>query len=246
MLGAQAELSYASPSRALEEGKRTQGNICVSGCLASMPAVHAWIRRARKRFLAQVHCHLGSCIPEPNDKTCPMETLFARFGLKLLAHNMKVHDPVKFVEQQGVVLESAKGSRPSLAEAVAGEPIRGSWWGHKKGRAIFSATRAVRNSPDVLVCHFLDGKVTYIHRRLWPAIVRLADSLDTTKLAAIHEKHTPSGAHKAHLIPFPKWVPREIQQMAKELSEQQAICQLGECVDVARSRKLAPSGRSPT
>jgi hypothetical protein len=123
---------------------------------------------------------------------------------------MKVHDPIKFVEQQVVVLESAKGSRPNLAEAVAGESIRGSWWGHKKGRTIFWATRAVRNSSDVLVCRLLDGKVTYIHRRLWPAIVRLAESLDRTKLAAIHEEHKPSGAHKLHLIPSPKWVPTEI------------------------------------
>ncbi len=159
---------------------------------------------------------------------------------------MKVHDPIKFVKQQGVVLESAKGSRPNLAEAVAGEPIRGSWWGHKKGHTIFWATRAVRNSSDVLVCRLLDGKVTYIHRRLWPAIVRLADSLGRTKLAAIHEEHQLSGAHKVHLIPFPKWVPREIQQVAKELSEQQAICQLGEWIDVVRPRKSASSGRSPT
>ncbi len=157
---------------------------------------------------------------------------------------MKVHDPIKFVKQQGVVLESAKGSRPNLAEAVAGEPIRGSWWGHKKGHTIFWATRAVRNSSDVLVCRLLDGKVTYIHRRLWPAIVRLADSLDRAKLAAIHEEHKPSGAHQVHLIPFPKWVPIEIQQVAKELSEQEAISQLGEWINVLRSRRSASSGRS--
>jgi hypothetical protein len=164
-------------------------------------------------------------------------TLFARFGLRLLAHNMKVHDPIKFVEQQGIVLESAKGSRPNLAEAVAGEPIRGNWWGHKKGRAIFRATRAVRNSSDVLVCRLLDGKVTYIHQRLWPAIVRLADSLDRTKLAAIQEEHKASGAHKVHLIAFPKWVPKKIQQAAKKLSERQAISQLGEWIDVVRPQK---------
>jgi len=157
---------------------------------------------------------------------------------------MKVRDPIKFVEQQGVVLESAKGSRPNLAEAIAGEPIRGSWWGHKRGTAIFWATRAVRDSSDVLVCRLLDGKVTYIHRRLWPAIVRLADSLDRTGLSAIHEEHTPSGAHKVHSIPFPKWVPREIQQKAKKLSEQEAISQIGEWIVVVRSRKSASSGHS--
>ena len=37
-----------------------------------------------------------------------------------------------FVKTNGVVLESARGSVPSLAEAVAGGPNRGSWWTHPK------------------------------------------------------------------------------------------------------------------
>ena len=39
-------------------------------------------------------------------------------------------DPPGFVERHGVVLASARGPVPNVAEAVAGEPIRGSWWGH--------------------------------------------------------------------------------------------------------------------
>ena len=46
-------------------------------------------------------------------------------------------DPVGFVEQHGVVLAAARGPVPSVAEAIAGEPIRGSWWGHEKGSQIF-------------------------------------------------------------------------------------------------------------
>ena len=59
-------------------------------------------------------------------------------------------DPLAFVAEHGVVLESARGAVPSLAEAIAGEPIRGSWWGHPRGNAIHDATCAVRDSPDVL------------------------------------------------------------------------------------------------
>jgi hypothetical protein len=88
--------------------------------------------------------------------------------------------------------------------------------------------------------------VTYIHRRLWPAIVRLADWLDGTKLAAIREEHKPSGAHRLHLIPFPKLVPTEIRQVAKELSEQEAISQLADWIDVIRPQKSPASGRSRT
>ena len=88
--------------------------------------------------------------------------------------------------------------------------------------------------------------MTYIHRRRWPAVVRLADWLDGTKLAAIHEEHKPSGAHKLHLIPFTKWVPTEIRQVVKELSEQEAISQLADWIDVIRPQKSPASGRSLT
>jgi len=53
---------------------------------------------------------------------------------------------------------------PSLAQAVAGGAIKGSWWGHAKGHEIFWLTRAMRDSPDVLVCRLVGSKVTDVHR----------------------------------------------------------------------------------
>jgi len=126
------------------------------------------------------------------------------------------------------VLESARGPVPNLGEVIAGEPIKGSWWGHAKGQEIFAATRAVRDSPDVLVCRLLNGKVTYIHGRLWPSIVRLADKLYKDSLAAIHEEHTASGAHRMAQTPLYEWMPREIKERAARLSEEEAWSQLGE------------------
>ncbi len=53
---------------------------------------------------------------------------------------------MRFVERHGVVLESARHATiPSLAEAIAGEPLKRGWWSHPKGRTIFAATRAVRD-----------------------------------------------------------------------------------------------------
>ena len=46
-------------------------------------------------------------------------------------------DPVKFVERHGVVLEGGRGPRPNLAEAIAGGPIRGSWWEPSEGTRDF-------------------------------------------------------------------------------------------------------------
>lgn len=139
-------------------------------------------------------------------------------------------DPIRFVEQHGVVLEGGRGPRPNLAEAVAGERVHGSWWGHKKGRAIFQATRTVRDCDEVLVCRLVGGKITYVHRRLWPAIVRLANSLDKKTLAALHEEHTPSGAHRVRTIPFPRWVPPDVRHAAENISEEEARLQLGDWI----------------
>jgi len=48
-----------------------------------------------------------------------------------------------FVKRHGIVLQAARGPVPSLAEAIAGGPIRGSWWGHPKGREIFRAAGVI-------------------------------------------------------------------------------------------------------
>lgn len=125
------------------------------------------------------------------------------------------------------MLESGHGPVPSLAEAVAGESIRSNWWGHPRGRDIFRATRAVRDSPDILVCRLIAGKITYIHRRHWPALVRIADALGSKRLAAIHEVHTASGAHKVVTTAFPQWVPEAVRLAAQKLSETEARESLG-------------------
>ena len=116
---------------------------------------------------------------------------------------------------------------PNLAEAVAGAPIRGGWWGHPKGREIFRALQEVADSPDVLCFRLVARKITFVHRRLWPALVRLAGQLGKERLTAIRQEHTKTGAHRNVLNPFPKWVPAEIKAAAGKLSEAEAREQLG-------------------
>ncbi|MGH8265308.1 MAG: hypothetical protein ACRET4_17675 [Steroidobacteraceae bacterium] len=140
---------------------------------------------------------------------------------------MTAAEALEFVHKHGVVLESATGPVPSLADVIAGAPIRGSWWGHPQGREIFKLTRAVRDSRDVLVCRLVDGKVTYVHRRLWPALVRAADRFPRKHLAKVHERHTSSGKHVNENVAFPGWVPREVAAQAKNLDEPAALGELG-------------------
>jgi len=140
---------------------------------------------------------------------------------------LTVVDAVTFVRTHGVVLESASGPVPSLAHVIAGEPIRGSWWSHARGTEIFALTRAVRENPDVFVCRLIGGKVTYVHRRLWPALVRVSERFPSARLAQIIERHTASGRHVVEQIAFSDWLSSELSAEASQLDEKAALEELG-------------------
>jgi len=129
---------------------------------------------------------------------------------------------IAFVKRYGVVLQAARGPVPSLAEAIAGGPIRGSWWGHPKGRIIFHVTQAISKSPEVLVCKLIDNKVTLVHRRVWPALVKLAPRFRKQQLAKVWDEHTESGVHASRQIAFPEWVPGEVMKEAETLTTAEA------------------------
>ena len=135
---------------------------------------------------------------------------------------MTSREALAFVKGHGVVLESARGPVPTLAEFIAGEQIRGSWWGHRKAQQIFRCSRALRDSDDILVCRLVEGKVTYVHRRLWPALIKLQDRFDSKRLSAIREVHTAQGKHETHTTPFPNWVPQNVETEAASLTAAQA------------------------
>src|SRR3989442_5389158 len=134
---------------------------------------------------------------------------------------------LRFIAQHGVVLEAARGPVPSLLEAALGGRPRGSWRGHPRGKEFFWLTRAVRASRDVLVCRLVSGKVTYFHRRLWPALAPLERRFGRAALQTVHEVHTASGAHRITLTPFRKRVSRRVLASSARLSPDRALAALG-------------------
>ena len=141
-------------------------------------------------------------------------------------HAMNARQALAWVKKCGIAVESARATVPSLAQVVAGAPIRGSWWAHPKGNDIFLLSRVIRRSPDVLVCLLVDGKITYVLRRMWPALVSFAGRFSRQRLTALNEVHTPAGKHKLLLTPFPDWVPNEVLQAAQKLTGKEAASQL--------------------
>ena len=153
---------------------------------------------------------------------------------------MTAAEAISFIQKLGVVLASAKGPVPRLTEAIAAEPIKGSWWAHPKSHQIFAVLQAVADSDEVLVCRLVNGKVTFIHRRLWPALVRVAKRFPSAQIAQVHEEHTASGRHVTREVPFPKWVPAEVINQAKGMSEKEALRALGKWASSTRRRREMP------
>lgn len=149
-----------------------------------------------------------------------------------------------FVKRHGIVLQAARGPVPSLAEAIVGGPIRGSWWAHPKGDEIYRVADAVSESEDVLVCKLIDGKITYVHRRLWPALVKLAPQFASERLAKIWDEHTDGGAHRSKSLPFPKWVPKDVLNDAKGLSQEAAEALFPACLGASAGNSPEPKAKS--
>ncbi|MTW12874.1 hypothetical protein GM658_19900 [Pseudoduganella eburnea] len=140
---------------------------------------------------------------------------------------MNAQQALAFVEQHGVVLASARGKVPTLTEAIAGAPIKGSWWGHTDGKHIFAVLSAVQEDNGILVCRLLAGKVTLVHQRLWPALAALASELPADALTRVRQVHTATGKHVNEEIPFPQWLPPEAAAAAAGLDPDRARAALG-------------------
>jgi hypothetical protein len=141
-----------------------------------------------------------------------------------------VTDLLATLAEHGMLLESARGPLPNVAQLVAGEPIKGSWWGHPRGHEIFGVINELADSPDVVRLRLVRKKVTLVHRRLWPALSRLEHRLGSDALAAVVEEHTESGAHRVVSVPFAEWLPADARRAGTSLSESEALGLLPEAV----------------
>ncbi len=137
-------------------------------------------------------------------------------------------DALRLVRERGLLTLTAAGAGPSLAEAIASEPVRETCSGHPTGERIFEIATALEASPEVLALKLVGGKMTFLHRVLWPALVRIAR--DPGRVAEVLGRLSP-GAARLHaeverlgevrldeLAREPAWPPeRDLARAAKEL-----------------------------
>jgi hypothetical protein len=97
-------------------------------------------------------------------------------------------------ERIGLLLQH-DAELPSFTALVDGEPIAGSWWSHPLAHPIYDLLQTFTARSGDLHIKLIDGKVTHIHRRLWPAFLVRVRHLDPARVQrlsptaqALHER----------------------------------------------------------
>jgi hypothetical protein len=88
---------------------------------------------------------------------------------------------VAAVAERGLLFVSDP-QRESAFHVLTGEFPRGSWWSHPRANEVYDRLQAVERHPDVLLAKLLAGKVTLIHRSLWPAVLAVVTAREPWQL----------------------------------------------------------------
>ena len=77
---------------------------------------------------------------------------------------------------------------PSVTGLVARAPLRGSWWAHPQSHEIFRIASRLASRPDVLTPRLVRGKVTFVHKKLWPALFAVGAAREPWQLEGLSER----------------------------------------------------------
>lgn len=88
---------------------------------------------------------------------------------------------VAAVAERGLLFVSDP-RRENAIHVLTGEFPRGSWWSHPRASDIYARLQAIERHPDVLLAKLLAGKVTLIHRTLWPALLAVVTAREAWQL----------------------------------------------------------------
>jgi len=85
------------------------------------------------------------------------------------------------LKELGLLLQT-DANLPNVCALVAGEPVRGSWWAHPRSHEIFRVNGELAEHPDVLVSKLISGKITYLHRPLWAAVMAIGRARESWQI----------------------------------------------------------------
>jgi hypothetical protein len=132
--------------------------------------------------------------------------------------NLKTADDVVAAVADLGLLFLSDPRRRNAIETLTGQFPRGSWWSHPQANDIYDILTTVEQHPDVLMAKLLSGKVTMVHRTLWPALLTVAGAREpwqTEGLPSVAAEwlaaHDQAEAAGAALPPASRTVTKEIE-----------------------------------
>ena len=90
------------------------------------------------------------------------------------------------LKQYGILLQT-DACLPNVCALVAGEPVHGSWWAHPRSHDIFRVNCELAAHPEVLVTKLISGKVTYVERALWSAVIAIGCAREAWQMARLSQ-----------------------------------------------------------
>jgi hypothetical protein len=76
------------------------------------------------------------------------------------------------LERFGLLLQH-DAALPSFTGIALGEPVHGSWWAHPRANDLYDLLQVFRVKAGGLSAKLVNGKLTFVAKRLWPAVVAL-------------------------------------------------------------------------
>ena len=102
-------------------------------------------------------------------------------GTDITTHFQRVFQRLKSF---GLLLESDP-KLPSVCTLITGTPMKGSWWSHPMAKIIFQVNELLEDHKDVLITKLVAGKVTFVHRKLWPEVFSVGAAREPWKFSKL-------------------------------------------------------------
>jgi hypothetical protein len=129
----------------------------------------------------------------------------------------------------GLLLET-DARFPSVAGLIAGEPVRGSWWSHPLAQEIFTTLGELDDHRDVMFTKLISGKVTLVHRKLWPEILAIGATRAPWQMKGLSksartllEMIDEQGSVRTHQLSWSKSATAKPGEAARELEKKLLI-----------------------
>ena len=110
---------------------------------------------------------------------------------------------VAAVQKYGLLLLQDK-HLPNAVTVVTGEHVRGSWWAHPRSHEIFRILDEASDDSNLLSSKLISRKVTFVHRRLWPALFAVGDAREPWQMRGLSHAakallHRVDGDHETRV-----------------------------------------------